>query len=62
MNGKIYKGNSTLMMDCLYTYDFKSGKLYKGDSTFALDALLFFQGDLMNDAELFAVLIALGNL
>jgi hypothetical protein len=57
-NGKIYRGDSTMMMDCLFTYDIKTNKLYKGDSTFPLDAVLFLQGAMMNDEELFALLLA----
>lgn len=56
-SGKVYRGESDMMMDCLFTYDPKTNKLYKGDSLFSLDAVLFFQGEALNDAELFATLL-----
>ncbi len=57
-NGKVYKGDSTMMMDCLYTYDGITNKIFKRDSNFPLDAVLFLQGKMLNQEELFAVLFA----
>lgn len=62
VNGKIYRGDSTMMMDCIYTYDPVKGMMYKGDSHFKLDAVLFFQGEPLKNAELFALLFAMNML
>lgn len=57
-NGKVYRGDSTLMMDCLFTYDGISNKIFRRDSNFPLDAVLFLQGKMLTNDELFAVLFA----
>lgn len=61
-NGSVYRGDSTFPTDCLYTYSGADAIIYEGKSTFPLDATLYLDGDLLNSAELCAVLLAMGLL